>query len=823
MRHIVYPIMAVAALGLVTACHNEQDFDIPKDSDGRMIIVHASQAAKTRTTIIECLDEDNNLFYKSIWQAGDQIRLFQVCSHTWEVDSSSELDHDADAITDFQVPSFMDYHQPDSDEQVQYVGVSFGKYISYVDYGDKIWMDAWGDNPSSTWGLDASISSFQRPTEDSFDRDADLLLSKMVTSNSGPLYEMDLFFARVGSIAKITLKNLPKGEKVKSGILEAGESWMTSAEVVYDPTVEKVVYLPLSVKGSDESVSLIEFEPVDVYVDQSGQAVIWLRTTSGTLKDHFTISVDTENPETGKVTTFEKEVDLTSYDPVRSITFDEGSITAFNVVMEKSPIFKFDQETLELFPELGDKQHPRLRLPRDYNGFIPIVISSPYIWEMSLEFDKEEEDWFGFMSSGWNSYYVNTFYEGYSPLYLRKAQMILSCPDLESVDEDYQPIVIPVEEYQIVTVVKNNEVLWNGDWLKLSVGESIELSAHIQCPSWLSFDETPIDWVYVPEDHSVEVDADGLTCTVTGVGAGDDRVSIRFAGYDLLWEESLTGQQAQWLGFYGPEEIFLDYDGMDVTGKTITVGPGEEFTLRADLSGLAEKEIADADWIVYSDYDWDVEPPVEIGSDFLQYTKNNTYPNYSINIKAGDEYGYDRICLSIKLNDAEETEVFLDCDVFVSPIRISKNGVNVTGKEIKVAPGDNTDLTVVVDNAFVQMLEAESIEIGPVHWCVYYGGEKDDEGDYIPGTGNPISLTFEPENPYTATVSAKRNPTDSYDRVLCQIEIGGEYWDCDCDFVVATPYPIPTPSKMRRTASNRRHVNDQIYQFNHFFNRHLPN
>ena len=816
--------MAFVALCLVTACHTEQDIDIPKDSENRMITVHASQTAETRTTVVyQGKDENNNPIYKSIWQAGDYIRLFQVCSHGWAYDASSDLVEDADVITEFQVPAFMDYHEPTNDEQVQYVGISYGYGAEYVDSDSEWWMGAWGDNqPASTWGLRTSIPSYQEPTENSFDRDADLLLSRMVTSKAGPLYEMDLYFARIGSIARITLKGLPQGEKVISGTLEAGESWLASGEVAYDPKNEKVAYHPPHIKGYESSNSSISFEPQDVYVDQSGQAVIWLRTFSGTISDHFSVTVSTKNPVTERVTSFEKEVDLTSFNPARSITFDEGSITAFNVVMEKSPTFKFSQQTLELFPELGDTQHPKLRLPRDYFSSLPIEISSPYEWEMSFIFD-DEQGWFGWWDYYWNCYHVYTFYEDYSPYYLRTARMILTCPELEGIDEDYEPIEIPVEEYQIVTVVKNNnEALWNGDWLQINVGESIELTAHIQCPSWISLDENPINWVYDPEDYSVEVESDGLTCTVTGIGEGDDRLSIQFAGHDLFWDESLTGWQAQWLGFYGKDyELYLDYDGKDVTEKRITVAPGEPFTLRADLSGIPEKNIVDADWIVSSAYDWDVEPPVYLGTDFLQYTKNKTYPDYSIDVTAGDEYGSDWIALSIKLND--ETEITLYTEVFVSPVRICRDDVNVTGKDIKVAPGEETELTVVIDDAFMQMLEADNMEIGPIHWGVS-SGEWTDDDEYVQGTGNPISLTYDPKNPSTAIVSVKTNPRDTWDRVDLGIELIGEdeqssWFSCDCEFVIATPYPIPTLSKMRRTAPNRRHENRPIYQFKRHSNR----
>ena len=65
MRHIVYSMMAVVALCLSTGCHREQDVDIPKEEGSRMITVHASQAAETRTTIVyQGQDGNDNPVYK---------------------------------------------------------------------------------------------------------------------------------------------------------------------------------------------------------------------------------------------------------------------------------------------------------------------------------------------------------------------------------------------------------------------------------------------------------------------------------------------------------------------------------------------------------------------------------------------------------------------------------------------------------------------------------------------------------------------------------------------------------------------------------------
>ena len=332
MRSILITTMAVAAFCVATACQKEATQDTPR-SHVRKITVHADQAA-TRTEITY---DETAKKYKSIWEEGDWIDLFEFSSDEYNVgNSQDDCPEDYERRESFTV-SFED---DPLEGELQYVGVYPGDNVQLDQRGvvhsgseGAFWSSIWGAAPDTPrWGLIGTIPWNQHPNRLSFDPQADLLFSEMKSCNlnkeedeSGyQTGDIALTFARVGSIAKITLTNLPVGEEVTVGTFTHGSSWRSTGQVLYDPIEKKVGVLPES--DQEESGSTIEFECSGVYVDNYGEAVIWLRVLSGTLSDSFTINVGTlgRNYEERE---FQKSVTLTD----TPITFTEGDITAFSV------------------------------------------------------------------------------------------------------------------------------------------------------------------------------------------------------------------------------------------------------------------------------------------------------------------------------------------------------------------------------------------------------------------------------------------------------------------------------------------------------------
>ena len=332
MRSILITTMAVVAFCVATACQQES---MPESSRShvRKITVHANQAdTRTEITYDEAAQK-----YKSIWEYGDWIDLFEFSSDAYNVGNSRE-----DRPDDYERrESFtVSFEEDPLVGELQYVGVYPGDNVQpdhggvvHSDSKGALWSSIWGAAPATPrWGLIGTIPWDQRPNRLSFDSEADLLFSEMKSCNlnkeedeSGiQTGDIALTFARVGSIAKITLSNLPVGEEVTVGTFTHGNSWRSTGQVLYDPIEKKVGILPES--DQEASGSTIEFSCSGVNVDEHGKAVIWLRVLSGTLSDGFTINVTTRGDDFEE-REFRKSVTLTD----TPITFTEGDITAFTV------------------------------------------------------------------------------------------------------------------------------------------------------------------------------------------------------------------------------------------------------------------------------------------------------------------------------------------------------------------------------------------------------------------------------------------------------------------------------------------------------------
>ena len=325
MRHIVYTALAVAAFCLATACQHETMPDAPNNGLRKMI-VHASQA-DTRTYVEYDPTEGRWLSY---WSGIDEIDLFGFSGDDYFFGYSSQSPvEEGDRKATFSV-TFYDGAPLSGD--CQYVGAYPRENAEAINSEDPRWIDAWGSSSTLRWGLIGTIDSAQHPAPYGFGSDYDLMVSKMTgdveltTEGFYPVGDVSLTFARVGSIAKITLRGLTPNEELWGGTFSHGSSWQSTGDVIYDPVAEKIAVLPAQ-------ATEISFCPDgQILVDEHGEAVIWLRVLSGTLSDHFTISVETNDDPYGQeeYTTYSKTVTLES-----PITFTEGNITAFTVRLNK--------------------------------------------------------------------------------------------------------------------------------------------------------------------------------------------------------------------------------------------------------------------------------------------------------------------------------------------------------------------------------------------------------------------------------------------------------------------------------------------------------
>ena len=319
-------------LACVVACQSEVSLD-PAASPVKTITVQAGEPG-TRTSV----QVDGSKFSVN-WSAGDMIAVAEIINANfgldkgpapYQYDYSEPLDADA-ASASFTV-SLTDRSSAEENptgDVFSYVGVypAFGLYsVNWTGDDRAAWEENWGDTTTPDHAtLLVELPTYQSPTADSFDPQADLLVSQVVTSATQP-DNLSMRFARVGTIVKVTLTGLTPGMNVEYGTFTFPMSWTGAYVVEYDPVLQRT-----GVFG--KSSGQISFMPQGVTVNGDGEAVIWLRTLSGTLDDWFGFKVIlTPGTKGGTDQQFEKKVDLKKLG--KTLSFPESGMTAFSVAME---------------------------------------------------------------------------------------------------------------------------------------------------------------------------------------------------------------------------------------------------------------------------------------------------------------------------------------------------------------------------------------------------------------------------------------------------------------------------------------------------------
>ena len=487
MRKLVFFAMAVVAICFMTACQREPQSEIP-ENPVRTITVHATQA-ETKTTFDGTVN--GIVYYK--WEQGDRLRLFELTEGYDCLAADSEPLTSSSSSVQFSVT----FNENPKGNDLKYVGVYLPGDPDYDARAQRYytWFPEWGAEPTLyPWVVLSTIPFIQYPTASCFDPNADLLVSKVAVADSERPGNIDLAFARVGSIAKITLTNLPQGEDVVRVSFSHGESWISSGFVFYQPDSEKIGVDPFSIKSGESSfLTYFDVEPRSLVVDTDGKAVIWLRVLSGTLSDFFSIEVETVNRKE-EHSYFEKYVDLTSFTPAKSIKFEEGDITAFSVAMERSSLIRFTNETLELFPELNSS-NPVIRIPRDYYMFrsselkvgIECLGNS---WSAELD-GMNEGEWLSlyqyssqtdcvFLEKKDAYWFTTDTHTATLKIYCDN-ELELEIPIVE-VGDYYSNLGLPFS----VTLKKGNQVISNNCHVNLKSGEPITFTVSLSdIPSWL--------------------------------------------------------------------------------------------------------------------------------------------------------------------------------------------------------------------------------------------------------------------------------------------------------------------------------------------------
>lgn len=198
-------------------------------------------------------------------------------------------------------------------------GVSMtAKTADSFDYYALYPNSAYQDTPADFAKVKVKLASTQVPTESSFGPSADVLVAKPVTGLTTQPTELNLQFARVIAVGKMTIKNLNTTENVKKVTFTAAGKAVTGRSYIDFTTADGVEY-----GYSDQGVDNVILDYSDKTIAANGMTAVFtcwpFELAAG---ESFSVVVETENY------TFTKKITLAEG---KSLAFKVGRASAFNV------------------------------------------------------------------------------------------------------------------------------------------------------------------------------------------------------------------------------------------------------------------------------------------------------------------------------------------------------------------------------------------------------------------------------------------------------------------------------------------------------------
>ncbi|MDD6509312.1 MAG: hypothetical protein PUF43_07655, partial [Bacteroidales bacterium] len=266
--------------------------------------------------------QDGNTFEMTIVAGSDQTRtvLGSDGAVTWSASGEQLAVMEVANGTETKTSKVASKEGVTTDEGTT---MSFGvsmptKTADSFDYYALYPNSAYLDTPSDFTQVKVKLASIQAPTESSFGPSADVLVAKPVTGLTAQPTELNLQFARVIAVGKMTIKNLNTTENVKKVTFTAANKAVTGRSYIDFTTAAGVDY-----GYSDQGVD-------NVVLDYSGKTIVANGMTAYftcwpfELADgeKFSVVVETENY------TFTKDITLADG---KFLAFKVGRASAFNV------------------------------------------------------------------------------------------------------------------------------------------------------------------------------------------------------------------------------------------------------------------------------------------------------------------------------------------------------------------------------------------------------------------------------------------------------------------------------------------------------------
>ena len=329
VRKLYFALAAFSVMSMA-GCQNEKIEQPEEGKRTHRLIVEAYPDSDTKTSVTAVSGG-----YQVSWDVGDQITLHECAPEAGKDDYDAIRTYGSEKLTsddilDNKAGFVFEEIEDRTASQYSYVATYSGGYAKYSDWGSydylyEEWASAFdytGERLDPHMVIEMQFNGEQTPGPDTFDPNADLMVSNMIVSSKQLSGEASFRFARLGTIVKMTLTGLNAYAGKPLGEIEFsfGESFQLPGMIMYDPVLNK--YVP----GGGEGMWIlpsIRFDGSNITIKEDGTADVWFRILSGEVTDWFRVDICIEEDNLAQF------VDLTKHR--RTLIFEEGGMTTFSV------------------------------------------------------------------------------------------------------------------------------------------------------------------------------------------------------------------------------------------------------------------------------------------------------------------------------------------------------------------------------------------------------------------------------------------------------------------------------------------------------------
>lgn len=306
MKRILYTLVAFAFFATSCVNNNLGDAVLPEN---KVTISVEALGDDTRTYV-----ENDQIFWS---ESGEQLNIVYYNDISTSSSRRQTATHADYTVVDNRATFTADFSLTDG--ATTYTLGAFSPYkYSY-----------------STSSFSLVVPQEQTPTEHSYDKAADILVSKEPVTVSGTPDKVQFAFARMVAIVNMTIKGIPAGEKIEKVVF--------SSPAKPNGTVTFSVHTPGTL---DNATWYNNYEDTTINLGgrvATGEDEVWFTTVPTDLSgSSFTVTVTTES------NIYTKTVDLTG----KTLNFERANIAKFTVkdlaIQEKPKAYKLLTDIAEL-------------------------------------------------------------------------------------------------------------------------------------------------------------------------------------------------------------------------------------------------------------------------------------------------------------------------------------------------------------------------------------------------------------------------------------------------------------------------------------------